>query len=124
MFGVAGLPAAAPPAFIKAEEQARSERDFVLSQAILSVMSDKRPKKYFLYLGNQQLAIRQKIRDYATPGSLSRQIHSRHVKKMLAEQQMDCGVCDVRLLHRMHLLNHAERYHGAVSRRTTCINTT
>ena len=112
------------PTFIKAEEQARSERDVVLSKVILSVMSDRRLTKCFLYLGNQQLAIREKIRDYATPGSLSRHFHNRHVKKILAEQQMDCGVCDIRLLHRMHLLDHAERYHGTVSRRTTRINTT
>jgi hypothetical protein len=109
------------PIIIK--EQARSELDITLSQAISSVISDKRPTKCFLCLGNPQLSIRERIRDYATPGSLSRHFHNRHVKKMLAKQQIDYGVCDVRLLYRMHLLNHAERFHGIVSRRTACIST-
>jgi len=112
------------PTIIKAEEQARSELDVALSQAISSIMLDKTPTKCFLCLRNQQLAIRERIRDYATPGSLSRHFHNRHVKKMLAKQQMDCGVCDIRLLHRMHLLNHAEKLHGTVSRRTAGISTT
>jgi hypothetical protein len=95
------------PTIVKAEEQARSELDVALSQAVSSVMSDKRPTKCFLCLGSPQLSIRERIRDYATPGSLSRHFHNRHVKRMLAKQQIDCGVCDIRLLHRMHLLNHA-----------------
>ena len=110
------------PTIIKVKEQARSELDITLSQAISSVISDKRQTKCFLCLGNPQLSIRERIRDYATPGSLSRHFHNRHVKKMLAKQQIDCGVCNVRLLHRMHLLNHAERFHGTVSRRTACLS--
>ena len=112
------------PTVVGAEEQARPEFDVALSQAISSVMSDERPTKCFLCLGNPQLSIRERIRDYATPGSLSRHFHNRHVKKMLAKQQIDCGVCDIRLLHRMHLLNHAERFHGTVSRRLACISNT
>jgi hypothetical protein len=62
-----GRPAAGGvPTIVKAEEQARSEFDVLPSQAILSVMSDKRPTKCFLYLGNPQLSIRERIRDYAT----------------------------------------------------------
>ena len=37
---------------VKAEEQARSELDVALSQAISSVKLDKRPAKCFLCLGN------------------------------------------------------------------------
>jgi hypothetical protein len=117
MFGVAD-PQEAVPTIVNAEEQARPEFDVALSQAILSMMSDERPTKCFLCLGNPQLSIRERIRDYATPGSLSRHFHNRHVKKLPAKQQIDCGVCDIRLLHRMHLLNHAERSHGTVSQRT------
>jgi hypothetical protein len=105
----------------KAEEQARSELDVALSRAISSVMLDKRPTYCFLCVGNPNLTIRERIRDYATPGSLSRHFHNRHVKKMPAKQRSDCGVsdgvCGIRLLHRIHLLNHAERFHGTVDRR-------
>ena len=31
----------------------------------------------------------------------SRHFHNRHVKKLPAKQQIDCGVCDIRLLHQM-----------------------
>ncbi|KAN0101625.1 hypothetical protein V8E51_012135 [Hyaloscypha variabilis] len=74
------------PTIVKVEEQAPSELDVALSQVILSVTSDKRPTKYFLCLGNPQLSIRERIRDYATSGLLSRHFHNRHVKKMLAKQ--------------------------------------
>lgn len=33
----------------------------------------------------------------------SRHFDNRHVKKLLAKQQIDFGVCDVRLLHRMSI---------------------
>ncbi|KAF4634344.1 hypothetical protein G7Y89_g3764 [Cudoniella acicularis] len=71
---------------VKAKEQARSELNVALSHVISSVMPDKRPTKCFLCLRNPQLSIRERIRDYATPGSLSRHFHSRHVKKLLAKQ--------------------------------------
>jgi hypothetical protein len=111
------------PAIAKAEERARSEFDAALSQAISSVMSDKRPTYCFLCVGNPNLTIRERTRDYAIPGSLSRHFHNRHIKKMPAKQQSDYGVsdgvCGIRLLHRIHLLNHAERSHGTVDRRPT-----
>ncbi|KAE9373871.1 hypothetical protein N431DRAFT_407568 [Stipitochalara longipes BDJ] len=112
---------------VKAQEQKRSELDIELSQAILSVMSDKRPTKCFLCLGNPRVSICQRIHDYGTPGSLSRHFHNIHVKRMPVrmppQPQIDCsvchcGVCDIQILHRTHLLNHAERFHGTVSRRT------
>jgi hypothetical protein len=112
------------PTIAKAEEHGRSEFDVALSRAITSVKLDKRPTKCFLCLGNPQLSIRERIRDYATPGSLSRHFHNRHVKNLPAKQQIDCSVCDIRLLHRMHLLNHAKRFHGTVSRRTAYASTT
>jgi hypothetical protein len=80
------------PTIVKAEEQARPELDVALSQAISSVISDKRPTKYFLYLGNPQSSICERIRNYAIPGSLSRHFHNRHVKRMLAKQQIDCSI--------------------------------
>ena len=102
---------------VKTDEQVRSELDIALSQAISSVMSEKRPTKCFLCLRKPQLPIRERIRDYANPGSLSRHFHNTHVMKLHAKEPRDCGVCNVKLLHRMHLLNHAERFHGTVSRR-------
>ncbi|KAN0116787.1 Protein of unknown function (DUF3435) domain containing protein [Hyaloscypha variabilis] len=52
--------------------------------AISSVISDKKLIKCFLCLRNQQLVVRERLRDYTTPSSLSRHFHNRHVKKMLA----------------------------------------
>jgi hypothetical protein len=112
------------PTIVKAEEHARCELDVALNRAISSVKLDKRPTKCFLCLGNPQLSIRERIRDYATSGSLSRHFHNIHVKNLPPMQQIDCSVCDIRLLHRMHLLNHAERFHGTVSRRIPYASTT
>jgi hypothetical protein len=73
------------PTIVKAEEQARSALDIALSRVISSVISDKRPTKCFLCLGNPQVSIRERIRNYTTPGSLSRHFHNRYVKKILAK---------------------------------------
>jgi Protein of unknown function (DUF3435) len=101
------------PTIVKAKEQARSK--VALSQAISSVKSDKRPTICFLCLGNPN---RERIHNYASPGSLSRHFHNKHLKMMSAKEQIDCRICDIRLMHRMHLQNHAEEYHGIVSRRS------
>jgi hypothetical protein len=93
--------------------------DTALSRAILSIKTDKRPTICFLCLGNPALPIRERVVSYATPGSLSRHFLRKHVRKLEEWEQIDCRICDVRLEHRQHLQNHAERFHGIVSRRST-----
>lgn len=104
---------------VKVEEPARSWSDKALSQAISSIKTDKRPTICFLCLGNPALPIRERVVSYSTPGSLSRHFLRKHVRKLKEWEQIDCRICDVRLKHRHHLQNHAERFHGTVSQTST-----
>jgi hypothetical protein len=106
-----------PPA-IEAAELAQPAPDTPLSKAISSIKKDKRPTICFLCLGNPALPIRERVVLYATPGSLTRHFNRKHVSKLEEWEQSICWMCDVKLEHRQHLQNHAERFHGTVSRRS------
>ncbi|PQE05390.1 C2H2 finger domain-containing protein [Rutstroemia sp. NJR-2017a BBW] len=115
--GPRGRPAKSTvPVITKAAKLAPSASDITLSNAILSIKTDKRPTKCFLCLGNPALPLQERVTSYATPGSLSRHFLRRHVKKLKESEQIECRICDIRLEHRDHLQNHAERFHGTVSR--------
>lgn len=89
--------------------------DTVIEEAKLSVRTQKRPQLCFLCVGNEGLPHRDRVKRYATVGSLSRHFR-RHVTKLKMDKQIDCKICNVRGMHGMHLQNHAERFHGTVTR--------
>lgn len=89
--------------------------DNVLAQAKLSVRTERRPQICFLCVGNPALPMRDRIRKYATVGSLSRHFR-RHVTRLRTGKHIDCQVCNVKGMHRMDLQNHAEVCHGTVMR--------
>jgi len=104
---------------IEATDVAQLAPDTPLSRAISSIKKDKRPTICFLCLGNPALPIRERVVTYATPGSLTRHFNRKHVSKLEEWEPSICWMCDVKLEHRQHLQNHAERFHGTVSRRYT-----
>jgi hypothetical protein len=91
------------------------EEPDALSQAILSIKTEKRPTKCFVCLGNPSLTLRERVASYATPGSLSRHFFKKHVKKLEDGAYIDCRICDIRMEHQIALLIHTERFHGTVS---------
>jgi Protein of unknown function (DUF3435) len=99
------------PPVIKAEEP-----NVALSQAIISIKRETRPTKCFVCLGNPSLAMRERIKSYATPGSLSRHFLGKHVRKLKDGARVDCGICHTTMKNQIALLVHAERFHGTVSR--------
>jgi hypothetical protein len=94
----------------------RSLLDDRLRKAILSVTTDKRPLFCWACVGNPALSIRERVTEYATPGSVSRHFLRMHVRKLKEGHHMDCHICKVRLQHRQHVQSHGERSHGTVSR--------
>ena len=60
--------------------------------------------------------MRERVAEYATPGSLNRYFIKNHVSKLEDEQFVDCMDCYVRPKTRKDLLIHAERLRGTVSR--------
>jgi hypothetical protein len=87
-----------------------------LSLAITSIKADKRPKIYFLYLGNPWLAIDKRVKEYTTPSSLSRHFLRKHINKLQNGNQIDYRIYNIRIVHRIDLLNHAETSHGTITR--------
>lgn len=92
------------------------EPDENLNQAIVSIKREKRPTRCFVCLGKPPLTMRERVKSYATPGSLRRHFFEKHVKKLEDGAHIDCQICDIRMEHRIALLIHAERFHGTVSR--------
>jgi hypothetical protein len=99
----------------EAKMPTQSNLDTALELAKLSVQTEERPQICFLCVGNPALPQRDRMKKYATAGSLSRHFR-RHVKKLKADTQIDCRICNLKGMHRMHLQSHAERYHGTVTR--------
>ena len=97
------------------ETPAQSDSGSALRRAIESIQIDNRPLICFLCVGKPDLPMRDRVKKYATVGSLSRHFR-RHVTKLKMGKQIDCNICNVRGMHRMHLQNHAERFHGTVTR--------
>ena len=105
-----------PPGTVVRFPVQAAEPDVALRRAVSSIKTDKRPKVCFCCTGNPHLTMRERIAEYATPGSLSRHFLRKHVRKLEDGQFVDCMDCGVRLETRKDLLIHAERFHGTVSR--------
>jgi hypothetical protein len=101
---------------VKVEEPVQCRSDITLSQAILSIRTDKRLTICFLCFGNPKLPIHERVFSFSSPGCLSKHFRDKHVKKLKSGETIDCRICGVNLVHRMHLQNHAEKFHGTVSR--------
>jgi hypothetical protein len=57
--------------------------------------------------------MRERVKRYATVGSLSRHFR-RHVSQEMGKQ-LTAEFCDIRGMHRMHLPSHGERCHDTVT---------
>lgn len=99
----------------EAKMPAQSNLDTALELAKLSVQTEKRPQICLLCVGTPALPKRDRMKKYATAGSLSRHFR-RHVTKLRTGKQIDCHICNVKGMHRMDLQNHAEVCHGTVMR--------
>lgn len=98
--------------------------DSPLFLATLSVFIDKpeqRPRRCFLCIGVALLipldnpCVEDRIQEFYMLGDLSKHFRRRHLSQLRDNEQPVCQVCDMTLLHEMHLQNHALRVHGTVS---------
>jgi Protein of unknown function (DUF3435) len=98
----------------------RHSVDDEINQAIESVRiksEEERPLICFLCVGDPKLPWTKRTKKYATSGSLTRHFWQKHVNPpWSAKGVVECNVCGMELIHKSHLLNHAERLHGTVSR--------
>jgi hypothetical protein len=74
---------------VKVEEPGPSLSEAMLSRAILSVRTDKRPKICFLCLGNPGLRIEERTFEYSIPGCLTKHFMRSHVKKVKNGEAID-----------------------------------
>ncbi|KAH8706052.1 hypothetical protein BGW36DRAFT_422574 [Talaromyces proteolyticus] len=92
--------------------------DNALSRAIKSVIiteKSQRPVVCFLCVGNPQLPMTERIKEYKNSGSLTRHFLRKHAKPAWTKM-IRCNVCNTDLEHKMALMSHAELKHGTVSR--------
>lgn len=99
------------------------ETKIALHQAMESVRIKSlvdRPKKCFLCIGNPNLLLEDRVKEYKTPGSLTRHFLRKHVNPPWPVEGVECNVCGRELLEqKVDLLNHAEMCHGTVVRGPT-----
>lgn len=92
--------------------------DAILHQAIQSVRinsHEDRPTICFLCVGNPSLSIKDRVKKYATSGSLTRHFLRKHVNPPWPLKGVACNVCDnLSLQQKSILLNHAKDVHGTV----------
>ncbi|KAH6704302.1 hypothetical protein BKA61DRAFT_636094 [Leptodontidium sp. MPI-SDFR-AT-0119] len=105
-----------PPGTVARPSLQAAEPDAAFRQAISCIKNNRRPTICFCCIGNPHLAMSERVKPYANPGSLSRHFLRKHVSKLQDGQFVDCIDCKVRLKTRRELLVHAERCHGTVSR--------
>lgn len=101
---------------VKPEKVIALASDSILNRAVLSIKTDKRPTMCFLYVGNPNLTMRERVVSYTNPGSLSRHFLRKHVKKLEKGNHVECRICNISLKDRIALLIHAEKSHGTISR--------
>ncbi|KAJ5346269.1 hypothetical protein N7452_004273 [Penicillium brevicompactum] len=92
--------------------------DAILHQAIQSVRinsHEDRPTICFLCVGNPSLSIKDRVKKYATSGSLTRHFLRKHLNPPWPLKGVACNVCDnLSLQQKSILLNHAKDVHGTV----------
>ena len=113
-----------PSTTVSRESLHEPSEDNPLFLATMSVFIDKpeqRPRRCFLCIGAalrlplDDPSVEDKIQEFYTPGDLSKHFRRRHLSQLRDNDQSVCQVCDMTLLHKMHLQRHAISIHGTVS---------
>ena len=86
------------------------------------VKNDKeRPKICFLCVGKalsllpDDSEIENLIREFYTPGDLTKHFKRKHLARIKKGDRPECNICQMPLEHKMHFQNHAKIIHGTVS---------
>jgi hypothetical protein len=111
-----------PPAK-QQKNKMEDETDVALRQAMESVRiktPEQRPRICFLCVGNANLRLIDRIKEYATVGALTKHFLRKHVNPPWPANGIECSICEMELLkQKTSLLNHAETCHGTVVRGST-----
>ncbi|KAK2042052.1 hypothetical protein LZ31DRAFT_624529 [Colletotrichum somersetense] len=95
-----------------------------LSLTTLSVYArnkTERPRRCFLCIGQAHCLLPDDpqvddlIQEFYSSNGLTRHFKRKHLSKMKADDKIECKVCKMPLVHRMHLQRHAFEVHGTVS---------
>ena len=80
-----------------------------------AIKKERRPTIYFLCLGNEQLAVKQRTHYFYTLGDLSRYFKRRYLAKLKDGEGVNCNMCQLYLEDSMYLQRHTFDAHGTVS---------
>lgn len=81
----------------------------------------ERPRRCFVCVGkalslaSNDPRVQDLIREFYTPGDLSKHFQRKHLSNLQDGEEIKCEVCIMQLDHKMHLQNHAWMVHGTVS---------
>lgn len=80
-----------------------------LEAAKVSVYKEKRPRICFLCLGEDRIS------SFGTSGDLSKHFGRKHLQYIKGGKGVNCNLCKVSLVNKMHLQRHALDVHGTVT---------
>jgi hypothetical protein len=86
-----------------------------LENAIRSVIKDHRPLFCFIYVGQQNLALKKRVQQFSSYGDVSKHIKRKHLQNLSSSTVIACNVCDKEFAEVMHFQRHAHDSHSTVT---------
>jgi hypothetical protein len=71
------------------------------------VYKENRPKICFLCLGEEGLLLADRISFFSTLEDLSKHFERKHLQHIKSKKSVNCNLCKVFLVNKMHLQQHA-----------------
>ncbi|KAM4058133.1 C2H2 finger domain protein [Hirsutella rhossiliensis] len=99
------------------EPPINSPQHTALMSTFIKTVTD-RPRRCFICVGkaldltSDDGAVEVLIREFYTPGDLSKHFRRKHLSNLREGDEIRCSICDLPLDHMEHLRNHALRIHG------------
>ncbi|KAH2975874.1 hypothetical protein KXV25_006790 [Aspergillus fumigatus] len=92
-----------------------SQSDQLLEAAIRSVMTERRPRVCFICVGQPNLDIKRRVKQFKEHGDLTKYIRRKHFKRAKMGDPFRCTVCGLQFTDKMHFQRHAIDIHSTVT---------
>ncbi|KAH2617202.1 hypothetical protein KXW54_001307 [Aspergillus fumigatus] len=92
-----------------------SQSDQLLEAAIRSVMTERRPRVCFICVGQPNLDIKRRVKQFKEHGDLTKHIRRKHFKRAKMGDPFRCTVCGLQFTDKMHFQRHAIDIHSTVT---------
>ena len=86
-----------------------------LENALQSVMEDHRPLFCFICVGQPNLALKKRVKQFSSHGDVSKHIKRTHLQNLGLSTELGCNVCNEQFTEVMHFQRHANDFHSTVT---------